>query len=112
VHDRRQADPGYHVAKGEELGYFQYGGSTHCLVFRPGAIAEFSLTAVHSPMIRSRRSCASAPSSPSPARPPDARAVASRLLLPSHRKGVTTAGQQHLETSGAVPAVVSGRRCG
>ena len=33
--------PGYHVGKGEELGYFQYGGSTHCLVFRPGAIAEF-----------------------------------------------------------------------
>jgi phosphatidylserine decarboxylase len=32
--------PGYHVGKGEELGYFQYGGSTHCLVFRPGAIAE------------------------------------------------------------------------
>ena len=35
--------PGYHVGKGEELGYFQYGGSTHCLVFRPGAIAEFTL---------------------------------------------------------------------
>ncbi|HEX3958521.1 MAG TPA: phosphatidylserine decarboxylase [Trebonia sp.] len=25
--------PGYHVAKGEELGYFQFGGSTHCLIF-------------------------------------------------------------------------------
>ena len=35
--------PGYHVGKGEELGYFQYGGSTHCLIFRPGAIAEFAL---------------------------------------------------------------------
>jgi phosphatidylserine decarboxylase len=41
--------PGYHVAKGEELGYFQYGGSTHCLVFRPGAIAEFSLAAIPQP---------------------------------------------------------------
>ena len=33
--------PGYHVAKGEELGYFQFGGSTYCLVFRPGVIADF-----------------------------------------------------------------------
>ena len=41
--------PGYHVAKGEELGYFQFGGSTHCLVFRPGAIAEFSLAAIPQP---------------------------------------------------------------
>jgi phosphatidylserine decarboxylase len=41
--------PGFHVEKGEELGYFQYGGSTHCLVFRPGAIAEFSLAAVPQP---------------------------------------------------------------
>ena len=41
--------PGYHVAKGEELGYFQFGGSTHCLVFRPGAIGDFSLAAVPQP---------------------------------------------------------------
>ena len=41
--------PGYHVGKGEELGYFQYGGSTHCLVFRPGAIAEFTLAAIPQP---------------------------------------------------------------
>ncbi|HEY1419755.1 MAG TPA: phosphatidylserine decarboxylase family protein, partial [Candidatus Dormibacteraeota bacterium] len=41
--------PGYHVAKGEELGYFQYGGSTHCLVFRRGAIAEFTLGAIPQP---------------------------------------------------------------
>lgn len=34
--------PGYHVKKGEELGYFQFGGSTHCLIFRPGAIKEFT----------------------------------------------------------------------
>ena len=41
--------PGYQVGKGEELGYFQYGGSTHCLVFRPGAIAEFALAAIPQP---------------------------------------------------------------
>ena len=41
--------PGYHVGKGEELGYFQYGGSTYCLVFRPGAIAEFALAAIPQP---------------------------------------------------------------
>jgi phosphatidylserine decarboxylase len=41
--------PGYHVDKGEELGYFQYGGSTYCLVFRPGAIAEFALAAIPQP---------------------------------------------------------------
>jgi len=40
---------GYHVGKGEELGYFQYGGSTHCLIFRPGAIAEFTLGAIPQP---------------------------------------------------------------
>ena len=44
-----EVTPGYHVLKGEELGYFQYGGSTHCLVFRPGAIAEFALAAIPQP---------------------------------------------------------------
>jgi len=29
------------VRKGEELGYFQYGGSTYCLIFRPGVIESF-----------------------------------------------------------------------
>ena len=38
--------PGYHVEKGEELGYFQFGGSTYCLVFGPGAIAGFTLAAI------------------------------------------------------------------
>jgi phosphatidylserine decarboxylase len=33
--------PGQRVAKGDELGYFQYGGSTYCLFFRPGVIASF-----------------------------------------------------------------------
>jgi phosphatidylserine decarboxylase len=41
--------PGHHVAKGDELGYFQFGGSTHCLVFRPGVIADFSLRALPRP---------------------------------------------------------------
>jgi phosphatidylserine decarboxylase len=41
--------PDYHVGKGEELGFFQFGGSTHCLVFRAGAIAEFSLAAIPQP---------------------------------------------------------------
>ena len=41
--------PGYHVAKGEELGYFQFGGSTYCLVFRPGAIDSFALQAIPEP---------------------------------------------------------------
>ncbi|CAD6556557.1 Phosphatidylserine decarboxylase proenzyme 2 [Paraburkholderia hiiakae] len=29
---------GQHVAKGDELGYFQYGGSTYCLIFQPGVL--------------------------------------------------------------------------
>jgi len=45
----RSIRPGYHVAKGEELGYFQFGGSTHCLVFRPGVIKDFALRAVPQP---------------------------------------------------------------
>ena len=59
-------EPGYHVAKGEEIGYFQFGGSTHCLVFRPGAIASFSLTAIpqrhdpHPPLVRVRSQLATA----------------------------------------------------
>ncbi|MEA2214903.1 MAG: phosphatidylserine decarboxylase [Solirubrobacteraceae bacterium] len=60
--------PGYHVQKGEELGYFQFGGSTHCLVFRPGAIAEFGLAAIPQPhdpeaplvLVRSRLATAKA----------------------------------------------------
>ena len=41
--------PGRHIAKGDELGHFQFGGSTHCLVFRPGVIAEFALPAIPQP---------------------------------------------------------------
>lgn len=38
--------PGTHVAKGEEIGTFQYGGSTHCLIFRPGVIQSFLTAAI------------------------------------------------------------------
>ena len=41
--------PGQHLNKGAELGYFQYGGSTHCLVFQPGAVGEFALAAIPQP---------------------------------------------------------------
>jgi phosphatidylserine decarboxylase len=34
--------PGARVEKGQELGYFQFGGSTHCVVFRPGVVQEFT----------------------------------------------------------------------
>lgn len=30
-----------HVDKGDELGYFSYGGSTLCVVFQPGVVGEF-----------------------------------------------------------------------
>ena len=39
IHDKIKE--GYKVKKGEELGYFQYGGSTYCLIFRPGVIKKF-----------------------------------------------------------------------
>lgn len=29
------------VKKGDQIGYFQYGGSTHCLIFQPGVIQRF-----------------------------------------------------------------------
>ena len=32
---------GQHVRKGQQIGMFHYGGSTHCLVFRPGVNVEF-----------------------------------------------------------------------
>lgn len=38
--------PGCHIDKGEELGFFQFGGSTYCLIFRPGVIADFALHAI------------------------------------------------------------------
>jgi phosphatidylserine decarboxylase len=46
---RPEIAPGHRVKKGDELGYFQYGGSTHCLVFRPGVITDVSLNALPKP---------------------------------------------------------------
>ncbi len=34
---------GQHVNKGDELGMFHFGGSTHCLIFRPQTKLEFDL---------------------------------------------------------------------
>jgi phosphatidylserine decarboxylase len=36
-----EALPGQRVEKGDEIGYFQYGGSTYCLIFEPGVIRSF-----------------------------------------------------------------------
>jgi phosphatidylserine decarboxylase len=33
--------PGQHVNKGDQLGMFHFGGSTHCLIFRPGVNLTF-----------------------------------------------------------------------
>ena len=37
---------GQELTKGDQLGYFQFGGSTYCTVFRPGAISQFSAEAI------------------------------------------------------------------
>ncbi|WP_186204433.1 phosphatidylserine decarboxylase family protein [Burkholderia gladioli] len=37
--------PGQRLAKGDELGYFQYGGSTFCLLFEPDVIGHFLVEA-------------------------------------------------------------------
>jgi phosphatidylserine decarboxylase len=34
---------GQHVAKGDQLGMFHFGGSTHCLIFRPGVKLTFDM---------------------------------------------------------------------
>ncbi len=34
---------GQHVQKGDQLGMFHFGGSTHCLIFRPEVNLEFDL---------------------------------------------------------------------
>ncbi|AOJ07903.1 phosphatidylserine decarboxylase family protein [Burkholderia mayonis] len=38
--------PAQRVKKGEEIGYFQYGGSTYCMIFEPDVIGGF---VAHSP---------------------------------------------------------------
>jgi phosphatidylserine decarboxylase len=34
---------GQRVQKGDEIGMFHFGGSTHCLLFRPGTLLDFDL---------------------------------------------------------------------
>jgi phosphatidylserine decarboxylase len=34
---------GQHVNKGDQLGMFHFGGSTHCLIFRPEVKLNFDL---------------------------------------------------------------------
>lgn len=34
---------GQRLRKGDQIGMFHYGGSTHCLIFRPGVTLEFDL---------------------------------------------------------------------
>ena len=34
---------GQQVFKGQEMGIFHFGGSTHCLIFRPGVNLNFDL---------------------------------------------------------------------
>lgn len=34
---------GQHVSKGDQLGMFHFGGSTHCLIFRPEVELEFDM---------------------------------------------------------------------
>lgn len=36
-------EAGRRIEKGDELGYFSYGGSSVCLIFQPGAIREFTI---------------------------------------------------------------------
>jgi len=33
--------PGHKIKKGDELGFFAYGGSTHCIFFEPNVIKKF-----------------------------------------------------------------------
>jgi phosphatidylserine decarboxylase len=40
---------GAHLAKGDELGHFQFGGSTACLVFGPDVVQDVALHAVPRP---------------------------------------------------------------
>lgn len=39
----KNIQPGTAVKKGDELGYFQFGGSTHCLVFQKDVINPFDV---------------------------------------------------------------------
>jgi hypothetical protein len=41
--------PGAHVAKGDEIGRFQFGGSTACLIFGPDVVQDVALPAIPRP---------------------------------------------------------------
>ena len=43
VDDTGQPLEDQHLMKGDQVGYFQFGESTHCLIFRPGTISSFQL---------------------------------------------------------------------
>ena len=38
--------PGAHLTKGQEVGHFASGGSTHCLVIEPGAVVDVAAQAL------------------------------------------------------------------
>jgi phosphatidylserine decarboxylase len=44
---RFSVEQGQHVEKGDELGYFSYGGSTLAVVFQPGAIRKYTVPNPH-----------------------------------------------------------------
>ncbi len=64
VRPRRRRRPGAHLAKGDEVGRFQFGGSTFCLVFRPGAWRSSPSRRYRATRPPRRRSCRCAPASP------------------------------------------------
>ena len=41
-----EVQKGARIVKGQEIGYFQYGGSTHCLIFRKGVIHSVMAKAI------------------------------------------------------------------
>lgn len=41
--------PGQSVSRGDQLGMFHFGGSTHCLVFRPGVNLDFLVPVTATP---------------------------------------------------------------
>jgi phosphatidylserine decarboxylase len=41
--------PGAHIAKGDELGHFQFGGSTACLILGPDVVQDVALPAIPRP---------------------------------------------------------------
>lgn len=41
--------PGQSVARGDQIGMFHFGGSTHCLVFRPGVNLAFQVPVTSTP---------------------------------------------------------------